>query len=367
MSLELQRRNNDLTFNFWMAPRRFKPNSPLRVYLDAKYPCDFYMHPQKTTSLYSTVKAVLDVAEREKLHCSNNEMIIICNTSMQTGLQTNCFHRHELQRFVVRQMMWTVMANEIESSSNINIAQEISIRYDVANPVPVLPAEISLHHGLVTDIHFNARINVTGKFCARNRALYRLLKMVPTFSVDQNYAATYEMWMTSLIRYLLFFASSYFSTFNRNVILTKHRRLGTIFKVDAIHVSQLSFFLLKNLTNFANGRLSTDFVDDCIQDGPIPFLSECLNCKAYTNLIYCPPCWQAKQKYRQKKPQNQDEQDESVCCLCLEAKCDTVFVHQTSCHYISCYPCAKLWWEKTRKKACPKCRKPVIMICKLYS
>lgn len=368
MSSDRQRPNSDLMFNFWLAPRRFRPNSPLRVYLDAKYPCEFYLHPQKTVSLYSTVKAVLEVAEREKLQCQNNAMIIICNASMQTGLKTNCFHRHELQRFILRQLMWTVMANEIESGASINIVQEISIRYDVANPIPALPSEIELHHGLVMDIHYNAKIKVTGKFCARNRALRHLLKIVPHFALDQDYAADYEMWMTSLISYLMHFRSSYFSRLNQNVIFTKHRQLGSIFRVDAIHVSQLSHFLLKNLIDPADRQLSTDLSDDHTEENvSVLPLSECLNCKSYTNLIYCDPCWRVKQKYRQKKPRNQEEEDAALCCLCLDAKCDTVFVHQKSCHYISCYECATLWWEKTPNKTCPKCRKPVLSICKLYS
>ena len=394
--------------NFWMGLRRFCPYSPLRVYLDAKYPHEYYLHPDKRVSLYGAVMAILSVCSRENLKCPENEVIILANSSLKSALYVNAFHAYETFRFVQRQLQLPIRALAKDPAGCIPINQEIIIRYDPANADLQLPQDIDQFENLNLNIHRVYQANVPGRFSANTREFAECMETVPGFYLDAQNSNTFCMWVLATVQYMNLFRLTYHDEKNKTIIHCRNSILGRTFKVPVFHVSQLGILVLKGLhrtdlpfpneiatasqfmyhqinrfstATSANGESSSneeketetaETGNDTKQKKRSP--TQCLQCfkDISAKQVYCDKCWNRKKnwritQYRKKKLVETDFSNVPVCCLCLTARCNTVFVHKTSCHYIACYQCAKEWWNSSESKACPKCRKRVLNFCKLYS
>ena len=392
--------------NFWMGLRRFCPYSPLRVYLDSKHPHEYYLHPDKRISLYSAVMAVLSVCSREKLKCPENDVIILANPSLKSALHVNAFHVYETFRFVQRQLQLPIRALAKDPASCIPINEEIIIRYDPANMDLQLPHNIDQFENLNLNIHRVAQANVPGRFSANSREFSECIQTVPGFCLDDRNSNTFYMWVLATVQYMNLFRLTYHDEKNKTIIHCKNSILGRIFKVPVFHVSQLGILVLKGLhrtdlpfpneiatasqfmynqinrfstATSANNDSSSDDEKEILKEENEPIEkrrspAQCLQCfeDISANRVYCEKCWKKKKswrinQYKKKRLIETDFSNVPVCCFCLTARCDTVFVHKTSCHYITCYRCAKIWWDSTDLKNCPKCRKRVLNFCKLYS
>ena len=387
---------------FWMAPRRFIPYSPLRVYLDAKYPADYYMHFEKHVTLYQVTRAVLDVCARENLHQPDNEPIIKCNVSLQTALYVSVFHKYQVHQLIERQLLDPQECNIEYPTMQIGVSREIKIRYEQSAELR-LPLDITFYESLESDPNAALEKIVPGQYSTQHWELRDILGTIPALAdLAENGLATYHNWMSALLLYLQLFRNFYLERTNNEIINCHNSRLGRIFRVSYLHVSQLSYFLIKNLermdlpprgetlrgdydselltlinrfTTASSEWLSPASSDErsvSLDEGDskaVQLVRKCINCNQSTDgLMWCVHCWKIKTAKRKKFKalSTSGEDEDKMCCLCLTAPRDTAFIHKHSCHYIACYACAKEWWRLTEEKKCPKCRKQVVTFCKVY-